>query len=117
LSFNWRSLLNEVDDTPEGVGAVVIARAASILFAGTIPALMRASMKVESVGADTGVPAEGVVVKNEAARAAMFEATLRADEPELEVCVTTTGSAQEDVVNERTEPYEAPVVFVEYGRK
>jgi hypothetical protein len=109
--------LNEVDDIPEGVGAVVIARAASILFAGTIPALMRASINVERVGADTGVPAEGVVVKNEAARAAMFEATLRADEPELEVCVTTTGSAQEDVVNERIEPRAVPVMLVAYEWK
>ena len=101
-----------------GVGAVVIARAASILSAGTTPALIKASMKVERVGADTGVFAVGVEVKNEVTRAARFAAVREADEPpELDERVATTGSVHEDVVNERIEPYEVPVMLVAYGRK
>ena len=77
--------MNEADDTPEGI-VVVIVRAASILLAGTTPALMRVSMNAEIDCVDAtvwgvGEDVDGVAVKNEVTRAARF-ATLRlADVP------------------------------------
>jgi hypothetical protein len=121
LSWSCISLLNEDDDIPVGV-AVMIARAASILLAGTIPALMRVSMNEESVGVDTGWEAVICVcpenpVNIPPTRDARLAATRRADAPVRETVSVMTDVVHEDVVNERIEPYEVPVMFVAYGRK